>query len=202
MYITDIVNYDKKRSKVICEDETFLLYKGEIKRFGLTADLEISDELYYKISDEILYKRAKERSIHLIEAMDRTEYQIRQKLIEGYYPDKVIERVIAFLIKYGLIDDEQYTKKYVEMNISKKSIKAIALDLKIKGIPRDIAEKILIKDVEKEKVQIIKLLEKKHYNCNSDDIKEKRRIVDFLLRRGYDYELINSSMKEYKNEYY
>lgn len=197
MYVTDIVRLNKKKSKIVCDEAVFALYIGEVRRLGIEVGTCISEELCYEIFNEILYKRAKERALHLIEAMDRTEYQIRQKLSEGYYPAKVIERVIAFLIKYNYIDDKQYAKKYMEYSMSSKSMRRISEDLLKKGIKKDILDNLLISNEEDEKEQIIKILEKKKYNEVSGNLKEKNKIIAYLLRRGYGYDLILASINQF-----
>lgn len=197
MYVTDIVRLDKKKSKIVCDEAVFALYLGEIRRLGIEVGTCISEELYSEIFDEILYKRARERALHLIEVMDRTEYQIRQKLSEGYYPADIIERVIAFLFKYGYIDDIQYAKKYMEYSINSKSKRRISDDLLRKGIKREIINTVLVSNESYEKEQIIKILEKKKYNEVSNNFKEKNRVIAYLLRHGYEYDLILESINIY-----
>lgn len=197
MYVTDIVRLDKKKSKIVCDEAVFALYLGEIRRLGIEVGTCISEELYSEIFDEILYKRARERALHLIEVMDRTEYQIRQKLSEGYYPADIIERVIAFLFKYGYIDDIQYAKKYMEYSINSKSKRRISDDLLRKGIKREIINTVLVSNESYEKEQIIKILDKKKYNEVSNNFKEKNRVIAYLLRHGYEYDLILESINTY-----
>ena len=62
MIITDIVEVTGTKAKV-CVDNgvTFMLYKGEIQKFSLEKDGLLPEELYDKIINEILLKRAKLR---------------------------------------------------------------------------------------------------------------------------------------------
>ena len=47
MTITDIVEFDKKRCKVFIDGEfAFLLYKGELRDFGIKTGANISDSTY------------------------------------------------------------------------------------------------------------------------------------------------------------
>ena len=202
MYVKDIVRLDKRKAKVICDETTFPLYISEIKRLGLHNEMTISDDLYLDIFDDILYKRAKERSLHLIEKMDRTEYQIRTKLKDGYYPEEIIERVIAFLNKYNFINDEDYAKRYIECSKKTKSCRLILLELAKKGISKDILSniKLYLSNDDEEIMQIVKLLNKKKYKEVCADIKEKSKIINYLLRKGYDFENINTAIRKYEEE--
>lgn len=54
--------------------------------------------------------------------MDRTEYQIRTKLKDGYYPYEIIERVIAFLNKYNFLNDKDYAIRYTEYSKKQRAV--------------------------------------------------------------------------------
>ena len=89
MQITQIVELDKKRVKICLEDGTsFPVYKGEKRQYGLVEGGTLSQELLQEICGEILIKRARNRTMHLLERMDRTESQLRFKLSQGCYPEK------------------------------------------------------------------------------------------------------------------
>ena len=60
MFITDIIPIDKKRVKVYLDNEfAFVLYKGELRLYNISVGEEMPNEVFDKISDEILLKRAK-----------------------------------------------------------------------------------------------------------------------------------------------
>ena len=83
MLITDIVPMDKKRKRIILEDSSsFCLYNKEIKNLELEIDDQITEEKWIKI-EEILEKRAKERVLYLLNDMDKTEYEVSEKLKAG-----------------------------------------------------------------------------------------------------------------------
>lgn len=202
MYIKDIVRLDKRKVKVVCDEATFPLYTSEIKKLGLHTQMDISDDLSATIFDEILYKRAKERSLHLIEKMDRTEYQIITKLKDGYYPCEIIERVIAFLNKYNFLNDKDYAIRYTEYSKRTKSSRLILIELSKKGISKEIISdiKMNLNNDDEEIQQIVKLLNKKRYREVCEDIKEKRKVINFLLRKGYDFENINIAIRKYDEQ--
>ena len=72
--------------------------------------LKISEELYERILKEVLLKRAQARSLYILKSMDKTEAQMRQKLKEGTYPEKVIEEVIGWLYGFHYLDDRRYAE--------------------------------------------------------------------------------------------
>ena len=115
MTVTEIIPLDKRRSKVILdEDFALALYNGEIKRYHMEAGEELPEETYREILEEILLKRAVERVCYLLKSSDKTEQELRQKLKDGYYPGEAIDYAIEFLKKHRYINDEEYGRRYVE----------------------------------------------------------------------------------------
>ena len=50
MTVTEITSIDKKRSKIVFEqEEPIVLYNGEIRRFQIEAGKELSDKVFFQI---------------------------------------------------------------------------------------------------------------------------------------------------------
>ena len=82
----------KNRNKVVLDnEEKFLLYKGDIRKFKLESNQEISKVTYNEIK-QLLYERGKERALYILDKTFKTEKQIKDKLIQGMYPEDVIKR--------------------------------------------------------------------------------------------------------------
>ena len=78
MTVTEIIPLDKRRSKVILdEDFALALYNGEIKRYHMEAGEDLPEETYREILEEILLKRAVERVCYLLKSSDKTELELR-----------------------------------------------------------------------------------------------------------------------------
>ena len=69
----------------------FVLYRGEAKKYRLGEGAELSDNEYGELLYDVVGKRAKKRALHLLEKMDRTERQLRDKLRQGGYPPVCVE---------------------------------------------------------------------------------------------------------------
>lgn len=178
MYVTHIEEADKRKAVVyVDEGESFPLYKGEIKRYGIGEMKELSDEDYRHILKDILIKRAKERAMHILQGADRTEKQIREKLEKGRYPSAVIDEVIRFLLKYEYINDYDYSVSYIKTYSKNQSERLMRERLRQKGVDRDIiatAMEDTMKEVGYDSQSIIiDILRKKKYNNDTADIKEK-----------------------------
>ena len=97
LLLTLIEEQTKTKFKVYLDGTfAFVLYKGELKRFGIKQGEDLTQENYEKIQNEVLLKRAKKRAMHLLEDMDRTESALRKKLKAGQYPENAISGAIDF----------------------------------------------------------------------------------------------------------
>ena len=170
----------------IDEQLAFVLYKGELSRYKIKKDKEISDETYREIIEEVLTKRAKVRCIYLLTSMDRTEYQLRTKLKQGGYPDEAIDGAIDYVKNLHYIDDNRYAQYYIDGRTGSKSKQQITQDLLRRGISKELIHSIYEqKEPEDETEQIRKWVEKKRVDLETADPKEINRLYGFLMRKGF-----------------
>ena len=91
MRITRIEPVTKTKYRVSVDEQfAFVVYKGELSRFHLKEECELTEDTYAKIK-EVLLKRAKLRAMHLLNDMARTESRLRDKLKLGGYPSEITE---------------------------------------------------------------------------------------------------------------
>lgn len=200
--VTRIEELDKKRSKIYIEpSEVFVLYKGEIAKYKIQEHKVVPGQIYQLIQTEILPKRAKKRCLNLLKARPYTEYKLREKLKEGYYPSKIIDEAIEYAKTFHYIDDYDFACQYIFYHKEKETRKKIEEKLLRKGISKDSLEKAFEdsyqneeEQLEMEYAQACKLLEKKHYDAKLMDWKEKQRIYAFLMRKGIGTAVIRKAM--------
>lgn len=198
MLITKIESVTKAKFRVYIEEEpAFVLYKGELARFHLKQDGVVAEETIQKIKTEVLLKRAKLRAMHLLNAMSRTEEQLRQKLRQNGYPEDVAEAAITYVKSFGYINDDAYIRGFADSRKDKKSRKEIYALLCQKGLDRDRVEEILSEVYEEhsEKEAIEELLRKKHWDPERADAKETQKIYGYLMRKGFRYDDIRQAIQ-------
>lgn len=196
MEIVAIVPLDKRRSKILTdEDVTFVLYRGELRKFELEEGSKLSSSDYDRILKEVLFKRAKERCLYLLKARDRTEQEIRRKLKEGFYPQEAIDYAVEFLKKYRFVDDENYGRNYIRVYGSRKSRKQLEFELREKGLDREEARRLLEEQPVDEREQILRYLRKKGYEKGVTPPEERARIAAALARKGFSFDEIYGAME-------
>ena len=175
------------------EGDAFPMYKGELRHYGIREGEELGEESFREIMEELLPNRAKKKALHLLERMDRTETQLRQKLTELRYPKEIVEEAVSYVKSFHYIDDVRYARQYIESRRERESIRQMRMALLQKGIAGEILDGVL-QDTEPpdEEKQIRRWMEKRQYDPEAADEKERARMYRFLLRKGYSCENIRN----------
>ena len=193
MQVTKIEPVTKTKFKVYLEEQfAFVLYKGELSRFKIQEGAELSQEIVNEIKKEVLAKRVKLRAMYLLNQMDRTEEQLRMKLKRDLYTDDLIELAMAYVKSFGYIGDHNYARRFVESKCNTKSKAEIKMLLLQKGVSKDIIENALETGYseENECMAIHKILEKKRFSVVESTELEKKKMFDYLMRKGFHYDEI------------
>ncbi|MDO4488820.1 MAG: regulatory protein RecX [Eubacteriales bacterium] len=165
---------------------TFLLYKGELK--SLKEGMELSDEAYEKIIEDILLPRAKKRVLYYLKNADKTEFQIKSKLRDGFYPEEVIDKVMDFLHKYRLSDDERFARSFIEAKSGSYSKREIEAKLYAKGLKGEKVKEILSEMSGEDEYEACEKALRKHF------VNDRAKDYAFLARKGYSFDAIEHAI--------
>lgn len=198
MTITELTELTRSRVKVKIDAEAaFVLYKGELRTYGIGEGQELGQEAYQEIMEELLPKRAKKRALNLLKNRSYTSAQLKEKLEAGGYPEQISQEAVDYAASFGYVDDKRYAEDFIEYNKETKSQMRIFMDLQRKGIPeyviRDCWDNIVGDDrQELEKEQILRWINKKHFSPETATLQEKQKIMSFLYRKGFSIDNIRS----------
>lgn len=201
--VTKIEPLTKTKFKVYLDSEfAFVLYKGELSRFGIREGGEISEQTVEKICTEVILKRAKLRAMHLLEDMDRTEAALREKLRQGFYPQDAVEGAVQYVKSFGYLDDARYAENFVRSRQDSKSRKEIRALLLRKGISPEQIEAAFEAcyddaDDDGEQEAIRKILKKKRFSPENCDESELQKIYGYLARKGFRYDAVRQVIQNY-----
>lgn len=139
----------------------------------------------HRMDDRI--KEAKQKALSLLNYMDRTELQLRQKLKEKSFEDEVIDEAINYVKSFGYINDVGYAERYILNKQASKSKREIYASLSQKGINREDIECAMehCYEAEDELTAIFRLCEKRHFVVEEATDIEKKRMYHYLLRKGF-----------------
>lgn len=163
-----------------------ILYRSEAAQLSIEFQCSLTDENYDYLINEIVGKRAKKRAMHILEQMDRTEHQLREKLAKGEYPQECIDSAVEYVKKYRYLDDERFASSYVRYHQEKLSRQQLSVKLTQKGVSKDIIAEALEMEYEADDGEKIRnLLSKRHFDPDNTDRQENNKIYQYILRRGF-----------------
>ncbi len=64
------------------------------------------------MQDELL--EAKKKAMALLKYMDRTEWQLRDKLTSKGFSEEAVEEAVEYVKSYHYLDDYRYARHFVE----------------------------------------------------------------------------------------
>ncbi len=191
------IRKQKKGKLLVRTDEvgTFPIYEKEAVAFHIEEGAELSESEWEKLCTEVLSKRIKKRALHLLEQMDRTEFQLRQKLKGDHYPDFLVDEAVEYVKSYHYIDDLRYAESYLRYQQEKKSRLQMKNTLLKRGVPADLIDQAFEEEYVADEGELIaRILEKRGYDPEKSDPDEKRRTYQYLLRRGFSVSEIRRCM--------
>ncbi|HKM21510.1 MAG TPA: regulatory protein RecX [Lachnospiraceae bacterium] len=195
--VTKIEEYTKSKYKIYLNDEfAFVLYKGELRRYGIEEGMVFTDELRGEIIGTLLVKRAKLRAMHLLEKIDRTEADVRRKLKENLYPKEVIDEAITYVKNYHYIDDERYAENYIRYKQASSSRNEIKRKLMEKGISKEVIATKLEETNDSDTELVKKLILKRCSEPANLNYQEKNKLFAYLYRKGFSSEAIETGFRE------
>ncbi|HJC11900.1 MAG TPA: recombination regulator RecX [Candidatus Blautia merdigallinarum] len=200
MIVTEIRPVTKQKYQIDVEGEpAFVLYKGEVSRYHLEKDREISAEVYREIVEEVLTKRAKLRAMHLLEQGDRTKKGLRENLLKNGYPSEAVEEAMAYVESFHYIDDKRYALTYIQNQSGKKGRARIQMELRQKGVPQEYIDQAFQETEEDTDARgvIRELILKKRREQGPMEEKERQKLYGFLMRRGFSSSDILSVLREF-----
>lgn len=196
-------------------------------KFGFGADVDtvvskrlvVGREFSEQELEEILLEtevgKLMERVYKLLVVRARSEKEIRdyfrRKNIENKVKDReqiselLIDLVVERLKQKGLLNDEQFARDWVEARRKSKHKGKIALKMELfqKGIDSSIVDEALVIDEEGERLLAEKAIEKKlRVWRDLEPVKLKRKVIEYLMRRGFEYQVaLGVVVKMLKKEY-
>jgi regulatory protein len=144
-------------------------------------------------------KKAKDYTYRLLKFRMRSEQEIIQRLKSKNFDNITIERTVSYFKDIGLIDDFKFCQLWFDDRINKLfGFFRIIKELKQKGIPQEIIDKVLAekKNNYKEEDLIFKIIKKRIKNKNPPlSLKDKRKLYTYLIQRGFTVDAVSEAIE-------
>ncbi len=151
--------------------------------------------------DEGDIKRARNRALRYLSYRDRSESEMRTYLAGKDFLQPIIDQTVSYLTDLGYINDARFARLWGRMRIEGKQFGKFRLqqDLRQKGLNPELIEETLrelygdVDEVDLARTSAEKKLKGwKHL----EKTRQKRRLAQFLQRRGFSGETIYRVMED------
>jgi regulatory protein len=167
----------------------------------LRIDQELSRSIIDKLEHENRLKKALSMANRLLSFRPRSENEIRQKLKRKGLDEPIVNECLAYLKQHGLVDDLAFARYWAEnrTTFSPRSQRMVQLELKQKGVTADLADEAS-GEVDDDISAYMAGAKRASRLCVSDYEEFRRRLGDYLRRRGFGYDVISRSVKKLWDE--
>lgn len=181
-------------------------------KFGFGIDLENFVKLHLRVEQELTereiaeivkksdFQKTLEKLLRFAMMRPRSEKEIRSWLWRKKVPEVMYKDYFCRLKHFELVDDVKFARWWVEQRreFSPRAERIIKQELLIKGIKKDIIDNVLGESkVDEVKVAVGLLSKKKRgWKALGKEVLAKKSL-EFLLRKGFDWEVARKAVKEY-----
>jgi regulatory protein len=153
--------------------------------------------------------RAKHFALDFLGYRARSIWEVRDRLARRGHAGKIIEEVIDELCREGLLDDEDFALRWTRDRMKNKPLgeRLLRRELRLKGVPKEIIDQVAAVtygDLDTEQLAAELLRSREGRYRHLDVQTAQRRMVNFLLRRGFDrrvvWEAVNQVLQEWSPE--
>lgn len=153
--------------------------------------------------DEPQKKQAWITALRLLAASPKSRLEISRKLAEKGYPREVVSETLSQLEGQNLLSDRAYAQNLAaRLTHGKPSgTRKIAFELKRHGVSAKIREEILEEIKPDEEIRRARELAQGRWERlqNLPPEKRKKRVYDFLIRRGFDFQVVRDILEEFES---
>ncbi|RMF28266.1 MAG: hypothetical protein D6759_16165 [Chloroflexi bacterium] len=191
---------NKERVNVYLDGE-FAFGLTALEAMHLRVGQELSDEEIARLRSRDLVEQAHQRALNFLSYRPRSAAEVRTYLQRKGTPPEAIEEVIARLERVGLIDDVAFARFWLENRetFRPRGKHGLRYELRQKGIAPAIIEEILA-DYDEEAAAYRVALARARRLPRDDARVFRKRLYDYLARRGFDYEVIQTVVTQVEAE--
>ncbi len=181
---------NKNRVNVYLDGEfAFGVVKIEAAKLRLGQVLSDADIGRIKKSDES--EMAFEKAVKFISYRPRSEKEVRQNLKKKEIEARLIDEVVERLKRAGLLNDEQFAQMWVESRSQSKpkGTRVLKIELRQKGLSREAVDAAVAGTDDAEVARRLAASRAPRLK-KLPKIEFRRKLGDYLARRGINYEII------------
>lgn len=163
----------------------------------------ISESELEEVCAAIEFGSAKRYALWRLSRWAQCAAEIAEALAKYRVSEPTCERVLAYLVEAGFLNDQDYVRRLVASEQARgKGPGAIRAKLHRKGITNELAhEAVAVVDDDTQAAAVRKLLASSRYaRRNLADPRERQKVIGSLARRGFSFGSISAALRERGND--
>lgn len=200
--ITAIVTQKGDPNRVnIHLDGEYAFGLAQIVAAWLKVGQDLTEDKIASLQADDARERAYQQALLYLSYRTRSESEIRQNLRKHELPEDVIEHTLSRLREARLADDEKFASAWVENRntFRPRSRRALAVELRQKGLSDEAAQSAL-SAVDDEVLAYEAGLKKVNRFRDLEWVEFRRKLSEFLARRGFPYSVVAPVVSRLWNE--
>ena len=176
------------------DGQTLRLYRQTVEDFGLYAGMELEAEQFAALQTAAGEMSAKMRAVRIVSASNVSKKDLQQRLVRKGEDPAQAQAAVKWMTDLDLLDDRKTAEQIVASCARKGYGKMRAKQaLYEKQIPKDLWDEVLA-DYPDQTEAISEYLQS--HLTGKSDMREMKRAIDALIRRGHSYGLIRRVLNE------
>lgn len=144
------------------------------------------------------FSRLFDKTLRFLSFRQRSELEIKQYLKKNKAADDDLQKILEKLKELKFIDDKEFAVRFIEDRISyhPKSQKILGLELKRKGIAKEIIDEVLSGAAGDNSIinAALKKALRKYHNLPMPE--KKKKLIAYLAARGFEWDIIKTAIDE------
>jgi regulatory protein len=186
-----------KRVNIFLDEKFAFSLEAEVAvKEGLKAEQALSEGEIEALKKADLFQRCLNAAFHFLSYRPRSQAELRQRLGKRGFDGDNVAAVLARLKEQGLVDDLAFAQFWKDNRDSfrPRSQWLTRLELRQKGVPEEIIDRVAAQ-VDDEDCAYRAAVAKAHRLSTADYDGFRRRLGQFLKRRGFGYGLIKPTVE-------
>ncbi|MEM1125288.1 MAG: RecX family transcriptional regulator [Bacteroidota bacterium] len=184
----------------------FGVYQDVVLEQGLYPGQRLSVEDQQAVLAADQYHLARARALHFLAHRGRTEEEVRRKLRQVGFGEAVTEQTLDRLRELGYLNDAAYARAYTQARYRSRGYgpRRIRDELRRRGVSAPLIDEALAELAEQaDPLEAARRHARRRWRRlvhEPDAYKRRRKLSDFLVRRGFEYDVIRQLVEELERD--
>jgi regulatory protein len=164
----------------------------------LKIDQELTDAEVVDIVKKAEYQKSLDKLIRFAMVRPRSQKEITDYFKRKWVHESLHEKLLEKLKHLEILDDAKFAKWWIDQRIEfkNKSKRVIQVELRQKGIKKEIIDEAFGETVIDEKKMAQEILDKKMYKWkNLEPREQKQKMFQYLAGKGFSWEVIEKVVR-------